>query len=233
MQNSTAQTSIEKKTSHMDVKKLVVLSLMTAIAYSAVFFFRMSVIPIAPFLDYEPKDVIITIGGFMFGPVAALIMSLATSLLEMVTISSTGPIGALMNFINSAAFACMAAIIYKRVHTIKGAVTGLAAGSILMTALMLAWNYLVTPLYMGVDRETVAAMLLPVFLPFNVVKAALNSAITMLVYKPLSGVMRKAHVLPEAPSDQAGGHMKKYAFVYVIAAFIIVTCVAVIIIWNM
>jgi len=206
---------------------------MTAIAYAAVVFFRMSVIPAAPFLDYEPKDIIITIGGFMFGPIAALMMSLVTSLLEMVTISGTGPIGALMNFINSAAFACTAAAIYKRVHTIKGAVTGLAAGSILMTILMLAWNYLVTPIYMGVDRETVAAMLLPVFLPFNLVKAAMNSAITMLVYKPLSGIMRKAHLLPEMPSSEtSGGHIKRYAFVYVIAAVIIVTCIAVIIIWN-
>lgn len=229
MQNLTA---IEKSAHRMDVKRLVVLSLMTAIAYAAVVFFRMSVIPAAPFLDYEPKDVIITIGGFMFGPLAALMMSLVTSLLEMVTISGTGPIGALMNFINSAAFACMAAIVYKRVHTIKGAVAGLAAGSVLMTLLMLAWNYLVTPLYMGTDRETVAAMLLPVFLPFNALKAVLNSAITMLLYKPLSNVMKKARLLPESHSEAGQGHMKRYAFVYIIAAFIVATCAAVIIIWN-
>lgn len=228
MQNAT--TLNKKNTNRMDTKKLVVLSVMTALAYLAVFIFR---IPVVMFLKYEPKDVIIAIGGFMFGPLASLLMSLVVSLVEMVTISGTGPIGALMNFIGTTAFACTAAVVYKRVHTIKGAVTGLAAGTVLMTALMLAWNYLITPLYMGTDRETVAAMLLPVFLPFNVLKAALNSAITMLVYKPLSGIMRKARVLPEVSSSETGGHMKKYAFVYIIAAFIIVTCVAVIIIWNM
>ncbi len=231
MQNSTAQTSIGKKASRMDTKKLVVLSVMTALAYLAVFIFR---IPVVMFLKYEPKDVIITIGGFMFGPLASLLMSLVVSLVEMVTISGTGPIGALMNFIGTTAFACTAAVVYKRVHTIKGAVAGLAAGTVLMTVLMLAWNYLITPLYMGTDRETVAAMLLPVFLPFNLLKAVLNSAITMLVYKPLSGVMKKAHVLPGAPaSESGGGHMKKYVFVYVIAAFVIATCAAVIVIWNM
>ncbi len=226
MKNTTA---IKKESSRMDTKKLVALSLMTALAYLTVFIFR---IPVVMFLKYEPKDVIITIGGCMFGPLASLLMSLVVSLVEMVTISGTGPIGALMNFISTTAFACTAAVVYKRVHTIKGAVAGLAAGTILMTALMLAWNYLITPLYMGTDRETVAAMLLPVFLPFNLWKASLNGAITMLFYKPLSGVMRKAHILPETLSSETGGHMKKYAFVYIIAAFIIATCVAVIVIWN-
>lgn len=230
MQNSTAiKKETSRETSRMDVKKLVVLSLMTALAYLTVFIFR---IPVVMFLKYEPKDVIITIGGFMFGPLASVLMSLVVSLVEMVTISGTGPIGALMNFISTTAFACTAAVVYKRVHTIKGAVAGLMAGTVLMTALMLAWNYLITPLYMGTDRETVAAMLLPVFMPFNLLKAALNGAITMLVYKPLSGVMRKAHILPETHSYEAGGHMKKYAFVYIIAAFIIATCAAVIVIWN-
>ncbi len=217
--------------SRMNTKKLVVLSVMTALAYIAVFIFR---IPVVLFLKYEPKDVIITVGGFMFGPLASLLMSAVVSLVEMVTISSTGPIGALMNFISTSAFACTAAIVYKKIHTIKGAVIGLASGTILMTVLMLAWNYLITPLYMGTPRETVAGMLIPVFLPFNLIKAVLNSAITMLLYKPLSTIMKKAHVLPEAPTaGESGGHMKKYAFVYIIAAFLVATCTAVIIIWNL
>ena len=216
-----------ENSSRMNTKKLVVLSVMTALAYIAVFIFR---IPVVLFLKYEPKDVIITIGGFMFGP----LMSVVVSLVEMVTISSTGPIGALMNFISTSAFACTAAIVYKKMHTIKGAVIGLASGTILMTILMLAWNYLITPLYMGTPRETVAGMLLPVFLPFNLIKAVLNSAITMLLYKPLSTIMKKAHILPESPStSDNAGHIKKYAFVYIIAAFIVATCVAVIIIWNL
>ena len=218
----------ERNKSHMDVKKLVTLSLMTAIAYLTVFVFR---IPVVMFLKYEPKDVIITIGGFMFGPLASVIMSAVVSLVEMVTISGTGPIGALMNFISTTAFACTASILYKRIHTIKGAVTGLACGTIFMTLMMLAWNYLITPLYMGTPRETVAGMLLPVFLPFNLLKAVLNSALTVMLYKPLTQIMRKAHVLPES-SGNAGG-AKRYVWVYVIAAFAVLTCAAVIIIWNL
>ena len=94
-------------------------------------------IPVILFLKYEPKDVIITIGGFLLGPMAAFVTSLVVSLLEMVTISDTGPIGCLMNLISTCSFACTAAFIYKRKHTIRGAVAGLAIGWVFMVAVML------------------------------------------------------------------------------------------------
>lgn len=229
MQNTV---TVKNERPRFNTKALVVMAMMTAMAYAAVTLFR---IPVVSFLKYEPKDVIITIGGFMFGPLASVLMSLVVSLVEMVTISDTGPIGALMNFIGTCSFACLAALIYKSFRTIKGAVAGLAVGTAVMVAVMLAWNYLITPIYMGYPREAVAAMLVPVFLPFNLLKGVLNSAITMLIYKPLSNIMRKAHILPESSqqtSSENSGHAKKYAFVYIIAAFVIATCVAVIIIWQ-
>ena len=229
MQNSA---TVKKETkSRIDTKKLVCMAVMTAMAYISMVLFK---IPVVSFLKYEPKDVIITIGGFMFGPLASVIMSAVVSLIEMVTVSDTGPIGALMNFISTCSFACMASLIYKKWHSIKGAILGLALGTVMMVIIMLAWNYLVTPLYMGVDRAVVAAMLPTVFLPFNLLKAVLNSAITMLIYKPLVGIMRKAHILPESDSPKSGeaGGAKRFIWVYIIAAFVIATCVAVIIIWN-
>lgn len=74
-----------------------------------------------------------------------------------------------MNVLSSCAFACTAAVCYKKLHTVKGAATGMIAGGIFMTVVMLLWNYLVTPVYMGYPREAVAAMLLPVFLASAVV----------------------------------------------------------------
>ena len=75
---------------------------------------------------------------------------------------------------------------------LRGAAAGLAAGVALMTGLMLLWNYFITPLYMGYPREAVAAMLLPVFLPFNLIKSALNAALTMLIYKPVSRALKRS-----------------------------------------
>ena len=61
-----------------------------------------------------------------------------------------------------------------------------------MVAAMLLWNYIITPFYMGVPRETVAGMLMSVFLPFNLVKGGINAALTLLLYKPVVGALRKA-----------------------------------------
>lgn len=227
MQNTV---TVKNERPIFNTKTMVVMALMTAMAYAAVTLFR---IPVVVFLKYEPKDVIITIGGFMFGPLASVLMSLVVSLVEMVTISDTGPIGALMNFIGTCSFACLAALIYKSHRNIKGAVAGLAAGTIVMILVMLAWNYLVTPIYMGYPREAVAAMLLPVFLPFNLLKGVLNSAFTMVIYKPLSNAMKKAHILPGQPSEDDSIRRKINAFVYIISIFIIITCAAVIVIWRL
>ena len=52
-----------------------------------------------------------------------------------------------------------------------------------MTATMVAWNYLISPLYMGVSREVVAAMLIPVFLPFNAIKSVINAVVIFAVWQ--------------------------------------------------
>ncbi|MEG0615486.1 MAG: ECF transporter S component [Oscillospiraceae bacterium] len=206
-----------------DTKKLVLLAVLAAIAYLVVFVFR---IPVVAFLKYEPKDVIITIAGFIFGPLSSIMISFVVSLVEMVTISETGPIGAIMNFISTVAFAGTAAFIYKKAHTMKGAVIGLLTGTVVMTVLMLLWNYLITPIYMGVPRVKVEEMLLPVFLPFNLFKAGLNTAFTLIIYKPLINILRKSHILPPA-ADTVAVKKQNIIIIYVFAAFLIGTCVAV------
>lgn len=160
--------------------------------------------PVVLFLSYEPKDVVIAIGGFLYGPLAALGISLVVSFIEMLTISSTGWIGFVMNFLSSAAFAGTAALLYRKKRTQGSAIAGLFGGALLMTVLMLLWNYLITPLYMHTARADVAAMLVPVFLPFNLLKGCLNATITVLLYKPVVQGLRHAHLLP--PSKTPGPH---------------------------
>ena len=200
-------------------KKLVLMALLAAAAYVMVALVR---IPAVLFLKYEPKDVIITIGGFLLGPMASLIISAVVSLIEMVTISDTGPIGALMNLLSTCSFACTAALIYKKKHDIWGAVLGLLAGTVTMVGVMLLWNWLITPLYMaGTSRADVAAMLIPVFLPFNALKAGLNSALILGLYKPLTVALRKARLLPERPASRR----KAKPGIYIFAAALLITCI--------
>lgn len=61
-----------------------------------------------------------------------------------------------------------------------------------MVITMLLWNYFVTPFYMGYSREAVAKLLLPAFLPFNVLKGSLNAAFTLLLYRPIIRALAKA-----------------------------------------
>ena len=200
------------------VRKMVLTAMLAAIAYLIVAYIR---IPVILFLKYEPKDVIITIGGFLLGPMASFIISLVVSLVEMVTVSDTGPIGCLMNLISTCSFACTAALIYKRRHNLKGAVVGLLAGTVTMIAVMLLWNWLITPLYMGVDRETIEGMLLPMFLPFNALKAGLNSALVLCLYKPLTSALRKTRLLPQEnhpPRSAKPG-------IYIFAVLLLATCI--------
>lgn len=173
-------------------KRLTLIGMLCALAVLAVALIR---IPVVLFLKYEPKDVVIVLGGLMMGPLSAAVISVISSVIEMLTISDTGPWGLLMNVIASCAYACTAAVIYKKKRTANGAVAGLLCGTAAMAATMLLWNYLITPIYMGTPREVVAGMLLPTFLPFNLVKGGLNTGITLLIYKPLITALRKARVL--------------------------------------
>lgn len=209
-------------------KELTTLAMITAIAYVLVCTVR---IPVVLFLKYEPKDVIITIGGFLMGPMAAVISATVVALIEMVTISETGIIGCIMNFLSTCTFACTAALVYKRNHTIKGAITGLVAGSVFMVVVMLLWNYLITPLYMGVSREDVAGLLIPAFLPFNLLKAGLNSSIILLLYKPLVTGLRKAGLLTPSPAAGSAPAAKKPG-VFLFAGLLLVTCILLVLVMQ-
>lgn len=158
-----------------NMRKITITAMLCAISYVVMAAGR---IPIVLFLKYDPKDVIITLGGLIWGPLTSCTVSVAVSFIEMMTVSETGILGCIMNIISSCSFACTAAFIYKKKHTLSGALWGLILGSTAMVAVMLLWNYLITPLYMGYPREAVVKLLLPVFLPFNLLKAGLNASIT-------------------------------------------------------
>ena len=177
------------------------------------------------FLQLDLKDTIICIGGFLFGPLSAAVISIVVAVVEMFTYSDTGIIGCIMNMLATCAFTCTASFVYAKVRTKKGAILGLALGVIVLTAVMLLWNYLITPLYMvGTTRSMVAAMLPTVFLPFNLVKGGLNMALILLIYKPVVTALRKAHLAPESRSQETS--QKKLSAGYLLFGFaLLATCV--------
>ncbi|MBR2109536.1 MAG: ECF transporter S component [Ruminococcus sp.] len=203
------------------IKMISSLAMLTAIAVAADIFLRLP--NIGGFLTYEPKDVILTIGAFIFGPVAGLIMSLVVCTIEMVTISTTGVIGLLMNFLASGVFIGVASVIYYRKKTLSRAIIGLVAGSLSMIIIMLLWNYIMTPVFMGVPREAVLGMFLPLLIPFNAIKAGLNSALVLLLYKGVVTALRKSKLVPEREESDGTNRKMNTILIIVISAIIVIT----------
>ena len=200
-------------------KKLTTTAMLCALAYVAAAIARF---PVVLFLRYDPKDVIIVIGGLIFGPLTSLSITLVVSVVQMFTVSGTGALGCLMNVISSCSFACTAAFIYKKKHNLSGAVLGLLSGCGLMLIVMLLWNYLITPIYMGYPREAVAELLLPAFLPFNLIKGGLNAAFTMLLYKPIVTALRRSHLVE---GETGSGKAKMNIGIILVSLLVIATCV--------
>ena len=207
------------------LRRICVMALLCAMAFAAVALIR---IPVVAFLKYEPKDVMLVIGGFLFGPLASGIMATVVSLIELVSVSDTGIIGCAMNILSSCLFACTAAAIYHRRRNLTAAVIGLVCGALAATAGMLLWNYLITPLYMELPRQAVVEMLLPVFLPFNLFKTALNSALTLLIYKSIVKALRASRLLP--PTESNGDKPRRA--VWVVALSSLLTLVIVLLVWR-
>ena len=213
-----------KKTARMDTKKLATLAMLTALAYVVMYLSKLMP-SVNGFLDFDFKDVVLCIGGFVYGPIAALMMIVIVCVLEMVTVSHTDIIGCIMNIVATASFVCTACAIYKRKHTMKGAIAGLASAVVVLVVVMLAWNYFLTPIYQQIPREAVAAMLPTVFLPFNAVKGGLNMTATLLVYKPVVDALRRAKLIPESTSHAAPVQGKKHLGMTLVILFVFVSCV--------
>lgn len=168
------------------IKRITVIAVFAALAYVIHFVH----VPVA-FLNLDFKDVIMTVAGMYFGPAAGAVLSVLVPLLEYPT-SETGPYGLIMNILSSGAFVIVASLIYKFKKTLSGAIIALCSATLSMVAVMMLANLFVTPYYMHVTQAEVVALIPTLLLPFNAVKAVLNAALTLCLYKPISTVLKKS-----------------------------------------
>ena len=139
--------------------------------------------PITPvtWLKYDPSGIVCLIAGFAYGPAAAAIVSV----LGFVPHMFANPWGSLMAVLVALFLSVPAAFIYRKIRTRKGAAIGILVGAVLVS------NLIVTPIYAHMTYQAVAAMILPILLPFNVAKMAIHAVITFLIYKPISNLLSK------------------------------------------
>ncbi|HZK33944.1 MAG TPA: ECF transporter S component [Bacillota bacterium] len=160
------------------------------------------------FLELDISELPALLGGFALGPVAGTIIVLLKNLLLLVVRGTkTSYVGELSNFIVGSAFVVPASIIYLHNRTKKGAMYSLITGIFGMTIVAILSNYyLIVPLYskalgfeevMNMASKANGAIvdmktyILYAVLPFNILKSAIVSIFTLLIYKRLSPVLRK------------------------------------------
>jgi len=208
------------------IKKLTALAVFAALAY-AVHFVH---VPVS-FLNLDFKDVVMTVAGMYFGPVSGLIVAILVPLLEFPT-SETGVYGLIMNLLSSVTFVFVASIIYRFKRTLTGAIVGLSAAALSMTAVMMVANLYITPYYMGVPRSMVVDLIPKLLLPFNAIKSVLNAALTLCLYKPMTTLLKKTGFGKQTSSNTTEEKQRatniRSILVWIIGGTIAITALAII-----
>ena len=121
-----------------------------------------------------------------------IMLTVVVSIIQGMTVSaaSGGPIGIIMHIFATGSCVLIAGNIYRRNKTRKTAAIALIVGALVMTGAMVLMNLVLTPIFLGTSMEEVIPMLLPAIIPFNLIKAGLNCAITFVLYKSISHLLK-------------------------------------------
>ena len=150
------------------------------------------ILPFASFLLFELQDIPILIAGLVFGPVRGFVIGVVAIVLRAFLLPLPGDYyGVIMHIIAIGVYVLVAAAIYHKFKTKKWGLISLIIGGLCMTAAMMPANIVVTPIFMGVPVEAVYGMLLPILLPFNLLKMAINTVVVFFLYKRLSPFLHK------------------------------------------
>lgn len=173
------------------VKKTVTMAILAALSIVLMLLIRFPILPAAPYLIYEPADIPVLIGTFMFGPFAGILITVVVSAIQATLLSADGWVGFVMHVVATGAYAATAGLVYMKFHNKKGAIAALAAGTLARTAIMVPLNLIIQPNFYGVPYEAVAKLIVPAIIPFNLIKGVINSILTMFIYKTVSKVVKK------------------------------------------
>lgn len=180
-----------KTNSSQNVQRLVQAAMLAAFSIILMVVIRFPIFPAAPFLEYDMADVPVLIASLMLGPGYGIAVLFVTCVIQAFTVSASAGIwGLIMHFIASSALVLIAGFTFKKKPDGKGLALGLIAGGIAMVLLMIPLNILITPIYTGAPRPAVIEMLIPVIIPFNGIKAVINTLVTGVIYFPIAKALK-------------------------------------------
>ncbi len=186
------------------IRKIAVTAILAAMS-SVLMFINFS-IPIMPsFIKVDFSELPALIASFTMGPWYGVLVCLVKNLVNLFQ-TSTGGVGELSNFIIGSAFVFTAGIIYKHKKNRTGALIGATVGAALMAVIGLFSNYyIVYPIYMNfMPLEAIVGMYKAIYpgvkdlfhalvifnIPFTFLKGMANTAITFLIYKKISPIIK-------------------------------------------
>ncbi|WP_122641804.1 ECF transporter S component [Luxibacter massiliensis] len=205
---STETHVVSKSQPKMGIRTVVQIGMLSAIAIVLMLF--EIPLPFAPaFYEIDFSEVPVLIGCFVMGPLAGAAIELVKILLNLVINGTiTAGVGETANFLIGCALCVPAGIIYRRNKTRKGAIIGMAAGTVVMTILGCLLNaYILLPVYatafgMPIDSlvemgtalnkniTSLSTFVIFAVAPFNLLKGVLVSSIVFLIYKKISPIFR-------------------------------------------
>lgn len=192
------------------LRQMTQIAILATVGLCLMLLVEVPLFPSAPYLKYDAGDLPVLIGAFALGPASGAAIALVKNLLFLMLRGTpeTWFVGAPMNLLAGASFALVAGHIYFVEKTKIRAVTSLVLGGLASTAVMLAANAIVLPVFMRVflgGPDGVSwQLLLTVIVPFNLVKASINGVLVFAVYKRISPVLKAARwELPARPPRTA------------------------------
>ena len=196
-----------KRNRGITTKTLVKVAILSAIAYMLMFI-SIPIPGIFPeFLKIDISDIPAIFGGMVMGPIAGIAIVIVKNLLQLITATTTGGIGEFANILIGGTYVYIICLVYNKKSDIKGVLVGAIMGAIGMTIVGCLMNYyIMLPFYgnlMGLDAIiNMGSVLNPkvhdlftfviwMIGPFNIVKAALMTVVTLPLYKKMSKVLMK------------------------------------------
>lgn len=166
-------------------------------------------VPIMPgFIKADLSELPALIGAFAYGPSCGILVCLVKNLLHL-TVTTTGGVGELANFILGAVFVGTAGVIYKLKKTKVNAIIASVVGAVLMGIASFPVNLFITyPFYYNFmpkeaiitayqaivpAMQSIEQCLLCFNVPYTAAKGLISVVITLLVYKHLSPVLKGNH----------------------------------------
>lgn len=167
-------------------RQLVTMALMCAIG-TLLSFIEFPLLPGVTWLKFDASNLPAMVAGFAYGPAGGVAVGIVTAIIHGLLMADFT--GALMNILVVTCFVLPAALIYKKKRTYKFAIIGLVFSIIAGVIGSIIGNLLLTPSWLGVPFDAVVALIIPVLIPFNLLKGLLNSVITLIVYKSISNII--------------------------------------------